>query len=97
MVREVIGIGSVLKTVLLMNGIRDFKLTFDAPGARVVMTGTKYGEPFEEHQSFEELENSFNNEQQDGPAETSTDTGRPESTDPHKLSDEGSNVQPERS
>ena len=77
-----IGIGSVLKTVLLMNGIRDFKLTFDAPGARVVMTGTKYGEPFEESQSFEELENSFNNEQQGGPAASRRPAGRPESGDP---------------
>lgn len=65
-------ISLLLKPILLINGIHDFRIRFDTEQRVVIATGTQYGQAFEYRQSFEELEALINGP---GPATEQTEAG----------------------
>ncbi len=54
------GIGMLLKPMLLINGVHELRIRFDSEQRVIVATGTQYGQAFEYRQSFEELEALIN-------------------------------------
>ena len=62
------GIGMLLKPMLLINGVHDLRIRFDSEQRVIIATGTQHGQAFEYRQSFEELEALIN-----GPEPTTED------------------------
>ncbi len=60
-------LGMILKPVMLLNGVKDFKIRFDAAREVVVITGTKSGQGFTTEQTFQEIQDSINGTTADHP------------------------------
>ena len=78
-----------LKPILMMNGVRDFKIKFDVENRRIQMIGTKYGEKLDISQTFAEIEAAINGLPVQPGSETPA--GR------HQITDQGEIVDPGRS
>jgi len=62
-------LGMILKPLMLINGVSDFRIKFDPDRRVVVITGTKSGQDFITEQTFQEIEQGINGQ---------TAAGRPE-------------------
>lgn len=79
----------LLKPILLMSGIHDFRIRFDTEQRVVIATGTQCGQAFEYRQSFQELEALINGQ---GPTTEEREAGGC-----HQTSEEGAIAHPEQS
>lgn len=63
-----INLGTILKPLMLMQGINNFQIHFNASRKIVEISGVKIGVPFKTEQTFTELEAAINGETAANPA-----------------------------
>ena len=67
-----INLGTILKPLMLMQGVKDFRITFNADRQIVEITGTKNGDSFRTEQPFNEIEAAINSQTAADPAGSTT-------------------------
>ena len=63
-----INLGTILKPLMLMQGVKNFKIQFKPADLIVEITGIQNGQPFTTQQTFTELEQAINGTTADDPA-----------------------------